>query len=145
MTPIATPRCCQAEATRPAATQILDAKTIHPLAVKPSKTACVLKMTVARSFGLLYTASRYTYDIIMLLLVLRSCGCDGESYQICIFWNELDSRHDVIVNNDKNIPFRLQIEETCIQIRAKRTSQQRIELNREPRALMLHQHCRHLL
>ena len=38
------------------------AKTIHPLAVNPSKIAFMAKTTVARCFGFLYTASRYTFS-----------------------------------------------------------------------------------
>lgn len=38
------------------------ANTMQPLAVKPSRIALLAKMNVARAFGFLYTASRYTFS-----------------------------------------------------------------------------------
>jgi hypothetical protein len=35
---------------------------MQPLAVNPSKMALLAKMTVARYFGFVYTASRYTFS-----------------------------------------------------------------------------------
>ena len=36
--------------------------TMHPAAVDPNKIAFMAKITVARSLGFLYTASRYTFS-----------------------------------------------------------------------------------
>ena len=53
ITATAIPRSFHAVTVWSAATRILDAKTMQPEAVKPSKTAWVEKRAVARSFGLL--------------------------------------------------------------------------------------------
>lgn len=58
MTAMAIPRSSHSVGVLPLATTILDAKTMQPDAVNPSKIACTANTIVARKRGRRYTASR---------------------------------------------------------------------------------------